>query len=264
MAFGNTHIAGTYVKFRPAPPPSLIKTVVERVSPARLCVDMGCGSGQNTVLLAPHFTTVVGLDVSQPQLDVASQKHRDVGNVSFRVGAADAMPFENESVNLVTCCASVHWFNTDAFYKEVDRVLSPGGVLACYGYLGCSPICHGRNLRETFMQLWEDLDTYWTQGHRLLHKEYATLPQLYPSDTHIGSSAGGFSVEFESTVEGILGYMASWSAMDKLRLKEGEEAAAAFLSNGKKRLLEAAGSDDENVPMTRQHNYFLRMWQKPQ
>ncbi|MPC44104.1 putative methyltransferase [Portunus trituberculatus] len=125
------HIVNTYAKFRPAPPASLIKAVVERVTEGRqkagvsgggaalVCVDMGCGSGQNTTLLAPYFTTVVGVDVSQPQLDVATRMHSNVGNVSFRIGSAEAMPFETGSVNLVTCCASVHWFNSPTFYREV-------------------------------------------------------------------------------------------------------------------------------------------------
>ncbi|XP_045105604.1 putative methyltransferase DDB_G0268948 isoform X1 [Portunus trituberculatus] len=198
MAFANSHIVNTYAKFRPAPPASLIKAVVERVTEgqqkagvsgggaALVCVDMGCGSGQNTTLLAPYFTTVVGVDVSQPQLDVATRMHSNVGNVSFRIGSAEAMPFETGSVNLVTCCASVHWFNSPTFYREVDRVLCPGGVLACYSYLGCTPICEGRRLRDTLLQVWHELGTYWPKGHNLLLEEYATLPQLYPDDTHIG------------------------------------------------------------------------------
>ncbi|XP_063851831.1 uncharacterized protein LOC135095077 [Scylla paramamosain] len=274
-AFANTHIADIYAKFRPAPPASLIRAVVQRVTQgqhkagasggdaAQVCVDMGCGSGQNTALLAPHFATVVGVDVSQPQLDMANRMQRDVGNVSFRVGSAEAMPFDAESVNLVTCSASVHWFNLDSFYQEVDRVLCPGGVLACYSYLGCTPICHGRSLRDTFLQIWHDLGAYWTQKHNLLLEEYATLPQLYPNDTHIGSSEGGFIVSSEDSMEGLVGYMASWSGLDKLRRKEGEEAAMTFLTKAKKRLLAAAGTEDEQVPITRQHKYFLRMWQKP-
>jgi predicted methyltransferase len=28
----------------------------------------------------------------------------------------------------------MHWMNHDAFYREVDRVLKPGGTLSVYGY----------------------------------------------------------------------------------------------------------------------------------
>ena len=43
MAFANTHIVTTYAKFRPAPPASLINTVVGHVSQGRLEVRL-CGS----------------------------------------------------------------------------------------------------------------------------------------------------------------------------------------------------------------------------
>lgn len=51
---------------------------------AELCVDLGCGSGQSAGPLAPHFASVVGVDVSQPQLDVAAQELKHLPNVSFR------------------------------------------------------------------------------------------------------------------------------------------------------------------------------------
>lgn len=48
-----------------------------------LAVDVGCGSGQGTELLAPHFLTVVGIDVSPAQLEIASSKEH-APNVSYR------------------------------------------------------------------------------------------------------------------------------------------------------------------------------------
>lgn len=39
-------------------------------------MDVGCGSGQATELLAPYFLTVVGIDISRAQLEIAdSQEH---------------------------------------------------------------------------------------------------------------------------------------------------------------------------------------------
>ncbi len=48
-----------------------------------LAVDVGCGSGQGTELLAPHFLTVVGIDVSPAQLEIASAKEH-ASNVCYR------------------------------------------------------------------------------------------------------------------------------------------------------------------------------------
>ena len=53
----------------------------------------------------------------------------------LRVQSATRLPFDDESVDLVTACQSVHWFDIPEFFREVDRVLVPdGGVLAVYGY----------------------------------------------------------------------------------------------------------------------------------
>lgn len=273
MVFANPQLVERYVKFRPTPPPTLINAVVEHVREGRrkaggvaeLCVDLGCGSGQSMGPLAPHFPSVVGVDVSQPQLDMAAQELKHLSNVSFRVGSAEGLPFGANSVDLVTCCAAAHWFNFETFYKEVDRVLRPGGVLACYSYITCSPLCNGRDLCSVIVELYHELDRYWTEGHQHLWKEYASLPPLYPIDTHIGSQDGAFSVVMEGTMEGVLGYVSSWSATDKLRKNEGEEAAADYLGRAKKRLFEAAGivTEESEGAVSRRYDYFLRMWQKP-
>lgn len=48
-----------------------------------LAVDVGCGSGQGTVLLGPYFSRVVGTDVSPAQLRMA-QLNSNPANVSYR------------------------------------------------------------------------------------------------------------------------------------------------------------------------------------
>ena len=51
-----------------------------------------------------------------------------------RSGPSEILEFESESVDLVTTCQAIHWFDIPRFYKEVDRILRPQGVLAIYGY----------------------------------------------------------------------------------------------------------------------------------
>lgn len=48
-----------------------------------LAVDVGCGSGQGTLLLAKHFASVVGTDVSPAQLEMAVQ-HAKEPNITYR------------------------------------------------------------------------------------------------------------------------------------------------------------------------------------
>lgn len=52
----------------------------------------------------------------------------------FRQGSAEEIPFEDHSIDLITCAQSFHWFDFNKFYKEVSRTLKHHGCLAVYGY----------------------------------------------------------------------------------------------------------------------------------
>lgn len=56
------------------------------------------------------------------------------------VSPAETIAERDESVQLVTVMQAVHWFDLDAFYKEVTRVLVPNGVLALCSYLIPKPV----------------------------------------------------------------------------------------------------------------------------
>ncbi len=52
----------------------------------------------------------------------------------LRASPAEHCPVESGSVQLVNSTQAVHWFDLPIFFKEVDRILCPGGVLAVSGY----------------------------------------------------------------------------------------------------------------------------------
>ncbi|XP_051938610.1 putative methyltransferase DDB_G0268948 [Hippocampus zosterae] len=134
---GKDH-AASYWKYRISPSDQLIQRVLEFVrkqkgEPLLLAVDVGCGSGQGTVLLAKHFESVVGTDVSPAQLEVASQHAREP-NVTYRQCVAEELPFADSSADLITAMCAFHWFDRARFLQEADRVLKPRGCLALLNY----------------------------------------------------------------------------------------------------------------------------------
>ena len=140
--FESSDHAKYYAQFRPDYPDSVVRTMVEYYASNNTdttvdsghgtAVDVGCGSGQSTYPLRQHFNKVIGIDVSEKQIEHAKKKYSDV---EFRVGQGENLQFlENCSVNLITTAQAMHWMNHGAFYREVDRVLKPGGTLAVYGY----------------------------------------------------------------------------------------------------------------------------------
>ncbi|KAI1885300.1 hypothetical protein AGOR_G00218730 [Albula goreensis] len=130
--------AAAYQRYRVSPPDTLIERVLafleeKKEKPFNLAVDVGCGSGQGTVLLAPHFHHVVGTDISPAQLEVA-KIHGNAPNISYRESPAEELPFANSSVDLVTAMTAAHWFDTPRFLQEADRLLKPQGCLALFSY----------------------------------------------------------------------------------------------------------------------------------
>lgn len=51
--------------------------------PYNLALDVGCGSGQGTILLASHFIQVVGTDVSPAMLEFAMASDHPP-NITYR------------------------------------------------------------------------------------------------------------------------------------------------------------------------------------
>ncbi|KAK9679314.1 trans-aconitate methyltransferase 1, partial [Basidiobolus ranarum] len=83
---------------------------------------------------ANKFEQVHGIDISETQIAEAAQ----ADNITYSVGIAEELPFEDASFDLVTVAEAAHWFNTKSFFKEVKRVLKPNGTLAVWGYSLCT------------------------------------------------------------------------------------------------------------------------------
>uniref|UniRef100_A0A1A8U6I0 Methyltransferase type 11 domain-containing protein n=3 Tax=Nothobranchius TaxID=28779 RepID=A0A1A8U6I0_NOTFU len=134
---GKAH-AASYWKYRISPSEHLMKQVLNfceghRGGPFELAVDVGCGSGQGTLLLAKHFASVVGTDVSPAQIEMALQ-HAKQPNVTYRLCAAEELPFADSSADLVAAMSAFHWFDRPRFLLETHRVLKPRGCLALVNY----------------------------------------------------------------------------------------------------------------------------------
>ncbi|KAM4023878.1 uncharacterized protein ACNLHF_024828 [Anomaloglossus baeobatrachus] len=127
-----------YLKYRFSPPQKIQDMIFNYIhqkldKPYELAVDVGCGTGQNTKILASHFQNVLGVDVSEAQIEEAKIAV-NFPNTTFRVSPAEEISVDDESVDLLTAHAAVHWFDIGKFMKEVDRILKPGGCLALFCY----------------------------------------------------------------------------------------------------------------------------------
>ncbi|AUV81364.1 SAM-dependent methyltransferase [Salinigranum rubrum] len=97
-----------------------------------LALDVGCGNGRHTELLADHAERVVGLDVSRGLLGEARARATDRGfDAAFLQGDAAALPLQTETVDLAVYVAAVHHLTPRArrvaSLDELARVLTRGG-----------------------------------------------------------------------------------------------------------------------------------------
>jgi len=92
-------------------------------------VGSGRGGGASYVhrYLGPKST--VGLDRSKAAVDLATGRE-DVGGLSYMVGDAEDLPFEDASIDVVLNVESCHCYGSvPRFLEEVFRILRPGGAL---------------------------------------------------------------------------------------------------------------------------------------
>ncbi len=186
--FEESDHAKIYSLFRPVPPKSLVAQIADftKVDKA-LAVDVGCGSGQSSLVLAPHFAKVVGLDISESQIKEARENSHEA-NLEFRVSDSNGgLDFEDASVSAVTACQAIHWFDIPRFYSESRRILVPGGVLAVYGYhfTDVSPVVENHEklnrLRDEFYAITKP---FWSSRRRLVDEGYKTLP-AFAFENHV-------------------------------------------------------------------------------
>lgn len=96
----------------------------------RLVLDFGCGSGENTLLLARRGARVVGVDISASLIALARRRleiNGMPGAAAFAIGSAHDLPLPNGSVDVLFGIAILHHLDLDATSREVHRVLKPGG-----------------------------------------------------------------------------------------------------------------------------------------
>jgi SAM-dependent methyltransferase len=200
-----------YAKFRPVYPDALFTYLASTVRSHDLAFDVGTGSGQAAVALAEHFKRVIATDPSQKQLDAAVPHPK----VTYQQGPAERLPAEKGSVDLLTAAQAFHWFKREEFFKEADRVLKPGGVLALWTYsmTEISP-----DVDRTVHRLYEDLlGTFWEPERRLVEEGYrsVTLPfqELNPP---------GIDMQANWSLAHLVGYLSTWSALKTCIQKTGQ------------------------------------------
>lgn len=96
-------------------------------------LDVATGAGHVAYAFAPHVARVWASDITDEMLAIVRQEaaKRKLSNVRATHAKAEALPFEDASLDLVTSRIAPHHFDSiPAFLDETRRVLKSGGTLA--------------------------------------------------------------------------------------------------------------------------------------
>ena len=96
----------------------------------KVVLDIACGEGFGTALLARSATRVIGIDVDPTAVAHAAKKYQAFSNTCFVVGDCRAIPLNDRSVDLIVSFETIeHIAEHDLLLSEFDRVLRPGGAV---------------------------------------------------------------------------------------------------------------------------------------
>ncbi len=205
-------MAVAYGEFRPDYPHALFEHLAALAPGQELAWDCATGNGQAALPLCTRFRRVLASDASAAQLAEA----RRADNLALCVAGAERVPLADGSVDLVTVAQALHWFRLGEFFDEARRVLRQRGVLAVWTYHLFSVTPDIDALLRHFNR--EVVGPYWPPQRRMVEQAYADIEFPFAElDTRM------FPMAVEWSVEHLLAYVATWSAVARYRkLRDGD------------------------------------------
>ncbi|MBJ7536813.1 malonyl-ACP O-methyltransferase BioC [Marinomonas transparens] len=134
------------------------------VEKASSIVDLGAGTGKALNVLSEKLNPdhCVVLDLSCQMLAVARTKAPKTLNATYVCADAEALPFANESFDLIFSSLAIQWCLTpEALFKELNRVVKPGG------YVVFSTL--SQNSMPEIRRAWQGLDDDEHHHHYIAH-----------------------------------------------------------------------------------------------
>ncbi|MBO9205093.1 MULTISPECIES: class I SAM-dependent methyltransferase [Niastella] len=195
--------AALYAQYRPVYPVELYDFILQHITNPQQAWDCATGNGQAAVELARYFEKVMATDISEKQLQQAIPNDR----ITYAVSTAEQTPFPDNSFDCITVAQAYHWFQFEAFGKEVQRIARPGAIVAIWGY---SLIVGEDEALNTLIQSFyrDTVGAYWDKERRYIDEHYTKVPFPYeplPSKE--------FRINVQWHRQQLIGYFNTWSSV---------------------------------------------------
>ena len=213
--------SGDYRKFRPEYPIGFLDEIISLCHGRTQAWDCGTGNGQVAATLSRSFEFVKATDISVSQLENAFQAE----NIVYSVSRAEQTEFGPNSFDLITVAQAVHWFDFEAFFREVKRVGCQHGVLAIWGY-GLLRIEPGIDqLIDGFYQ--KTVGDFWNEERKHIENAYSSIPFPF-AELQLSSQ---YNIEKEFTPDSLAGYIGTWSAVKNFQKSRGYDPIPGLLKD---------------------------------
>ncbi len=231
-----------YAKSRPRYPSKFYEFLVEQLESCDALWDCACGNGQVAIDLAAYFNHVYATDISENQIKNAFKHPK----INYSVSPSEKTIFKNDFFDAVCVAQAVHWFQLEKFFREVDRVLKPNGILAIFGYgfpqinTEVDAIIDG--------ELHSEINEFWSAGNRIIIRGFKDVEFPFKKiETPI------FSMDQQWSLDATLTFFDTWSAV-----KRYNEAHKTNITEKLKNNLLSVWKPDETKNVKMELYCFLR------
>ncbi len=138
--FEDDSVARAYA-FRVPYPPEVFAFLgsLQPDGPGRV-LELGCGSGDLTIGLAPHTNSIDAVDPSDALLVVARRRQGDsTSRINWHACSAESFPYRGP-YSLVVAAQSLHWMDWAVVLPNIASSVRPDGWLAVVGRSGETPL----------------------------------------------------------------------------------------------------------------------------
>lgn len=219
-----------YATYRPTYPLIVADYLASLCEHPDVALDVGCGTGQLSVLLAERFGRFVATDASAQQIEKA-QPH---AGVEYRVAPAERSSLPDASVDLITAAQAAHWFDLPAFFAEVRRIGKPGSVLALITY---GVVEADSEIGPVIQHFYKDVvGSYWPPERMHVENGYKNFDFPFRE-----FQAPPLAIEVSWRAADLIGYADTWSAVREAEKALGRRPVEDF----RRDLLKAWGDPEQ-------------------
>lgn len=217
--------ASYYARYRPVYPDaviSLLKKLFRLTGKSRV-LDLGCGTGQVALSLAPYVAEIIAIDPQDEMLreGMSAAAARDITNIKWLKGESGKLldlASQIGNIELTVIARAFHWMDRDQTLKDLYKLTVAGGGVAVIADNGPTD-GFGNDVPPTlrWKQVIRQTIEKWLGKERKAGTEGTFSHPTKPFEVSLKESEFGdftierIQIERKWTIDGIIGYLYSTS-----------------------------------------------------